>query len=137
MLVVAIIGLLAAIAIPKFSNLVIKAKEAAIKGKLGALRSAVTIYYSDNEGTYGNPSDLDSLLIPRYMDAIPAISIPTFSGHSLRNGSFIDPSQPDTADWHAPWGTPDLCAWHFFILNGNLRVNCTHTDSNGTTWSLW
>ncbi|HNC73617.1 MAG TPA: hypothetical protein PK362_01850 [Elusimicrobiota bacterium] len=33
MLVVAIIGLLAAIAIPKFANLVVKAKEASVRGK--------------------------------------------------------------------------------------------------------
>ena len=52
MLVVAIIGLLAAIAIPKFANLVVKAKEASIKGKLGTLRSAISIYYADNEGIY-------------------------------------------------------------------------------------
>ncbi|HNG46017.1 MAG TPA: prepilin-type N-terminal cleavage/methylation domain-containing protein, partial [Elusimicrobiota bacterium] len=52
MLVVAIIGLLAAIAIPKFANLVVKSREAAMKGQLGAIRSALSIYYSDNEGFY-------------------------------------------------------------------------------------
>ncbi|HND64395.1 MAG TPA: prepilin-type N-terminal cleavage/methylation domain-containing protein, partial [Elusimicrobiota bacterium] len=50
MLVVAIIGLLAAIAVPKFANLVIKAKEASTRGKLGTVRSALSIYYADNEG---------------------------------------------------------------------------------------
>ncbi len=52
MLVVAIIGLLAAIAIPKFGNLVIKAREASVKGALGTLRSAISIYYANNEGQY-------------------------------------------------------------------------------------
>jgi prepilin-type N-terminal cleavage/methylation domain-containing protein len=52
MLVVAILSLLAAIAIPKFGNMIIKAKEAAVKANLGALRGALTIYYSDNEGIY-------------------------------------------------------------------------------------
>ena len=37
MLVVAIIGLLAAIALPRFADLVIKAKEAAVKGKWGTV----------------------------------------------------------------------------------------------------
>ncbi|HND63455.1 MAG TPA: prepilin-type N-terminal cleavage/methylation domain-containing protein, partial [Elusimicrobiota bacterium] len=50
MLVVAIIGLLAAIAIPKFANLVVKAKEASVRGKIGSVRSAMSIYYADNEG---------------------------------------------------------------------------------------
>ena len=50
MIVVAIIGLLAAIALPKFANLVTKAREATIKGKLGSLRSALSLYYADTAG---------------------------------------------------------------------------------------
>ena len=52
MIVVAIIGILAAVAIPKFADLVSKSKEAAVKGTLGALRSAISIYYGDREGQY-------------------------------------------------------------------------------------
>jgi prepilin-type N-terminal cleavage/methylation domain-containing protein len=44
MLVVAIIGLLAAIALPKFADLVRKAREAALRGKTGAIRSAISNY---------------------------------------------------------------------------------------------
>jgi type II secretory pathway pseudopilin PulG len=51
MLVVAIIGILAAIAIPQFSNMTTKSKEGATKGNLGALRSALQIYFGDNEST--------------------------------------------------------------------------------------
>jgi len=52
MIVVAIIGILAAIAIPKFADLIKKSKEGATKGSLGELRSALTIYYGENEGIY-------------------------------------------------------------------------------------
>ena len=52
MIVVAIIGILAAIAIPKFADLIRKSQEGATKGSLGALRSALTIYYGDMEGVY-------------------------------------------------------------------------------------
>ncbi|HNG45518.1 MAG TPA: prepilin-type N-terminal cleavage/methylation domain-containing protein, partial [Elusimicrobiota bacterium] len=85
MLVVAIIGLLSAIALPKFANLVIKAKEAALKGKLGALRSAISIYYANNEGVW--PYDLNHFsgtitpLVPRYVDEVPSIQIPTVPSH--------------------------------------------------------
>ncbi|MBL8024635.1 MAG: prepilin-type N-terminal cleavage/methylation domain-containing protein [Elusimicrobia bacterium] len=41
MLVSVIIGLLSAIAIPKMADLIWKAKEASVKGKLGSLRSAL------------------------------------------------------------------------------------------------
>src|SRR5947209_14156639 len=56
MIVVAIIGILAAVAIPKFADLVTKSKEASVKGSLGSVRSALSIYYGDQEGVY--PSDL-------------------------------------------------------------------------------
>src|SRR6516162_6609630 len=55
MIVVAIIGILAAIAIPKFADLIRKSKEGATKGNLGAVRSALSIYYGDLEGNY--PTD--------------------------------------------------------------------------------
>ena len=50
MIVVAIIGILAAVAVPKFAEMIRKSKEGATKGSLSALRSALTIYLSDNEG---------------------------------------------------------------------------------------
>jgi len=50
MIVVAIIGILAAIAIPQFAQLVAKSQEGATKGNLGTLRSSLSIYYGDLEG---------------------------------------------------------------------------------------
>ena len=54
MIVVAIIGILAAIAIPKFAQMLEKSREGATKGNLGAIRSAVSIYYGDKEGVWPN-----------------------------------------------------------------------------------
>ena len=70
MIVVAIIGVLAAVAIPKFANLIRKANEAAAKGQLGAVRSALSIYYGDQEGTW--PYSLGEMT-PTYLQEIPAI----------------------------------------------------------------
>ena len=53
MIVVAIIGILAAIAIPKFAELIRKSNEGASKGNLGAIRSALSIYYGDEVGMWG------------------------------------------------------------------------------------
>ena len=50
MIVVAIIGVLASVAVPKFSNMISKSREGAVKGSLSALRSALEIYKTDNEG---------------------------------------------------------------------------------------
>src|SRR5687768_3813539 len=75
MIVVAIIGILAAIAIPKFADLIRKSNEGATKGNLGAIRSAMSIYYGDMEGIY--PNDPASLSINgKYLSSIPKAKTP-------------------------------------------------------------
>src|SRR6185312_10263035 len=76
MIVVAIIGILAAIAIPQFASLVGKSQEGATKGNLGTIRSALSIYYGDTEGFY--PVDnLSSLTVStKYLQAVPNANIP-------------------------------------------------------------
>jgi type II secretory pathway pseudopilin PulG len=135
MLVVAIIGLLAAIAIPKFANLVIKAKEAAIRGELGSLRSAVSIYYADNEGRYPfSFSTINAILIPKYMNQINSISIPTVPSHGA--GNAISNVPPGVTD--VPLLMPDgYIVYSYSPVSGQIVVNCTHTDSKGTTWTEW
>ncbi|HOP06737.1 MAG TPA: prepilin-type N-terminal cleavage/methylation domain-containing protein [candidate division Zixibacteria bacterium] len=45
-IIIVILGILAAVAIPKYQDLSTEAKEAAARSALGAMRSAVTIYYA-------------------------------------------------------------------------------------------
>ena len=69
----AIVVVLTSIAIPRFSDLLVKAEESATKGHLGTLRSALSIYYSDNQGTY--PSDINAL-VSKYLSSIPNANLP-------------------------------------------------------------
>jgi MSHA pilin protein MshA len=46
-MVIVIIGILAAVAIPRFVDLTTEARRAATQGALGALRSGISIYYAD------------------------------------------------------------------------------------------
>jgi prepilin-type N-terminal cleavage/methylation domain-containing protein len=52
MIAVGIISLLAIVAIPQFVDLIGKSKEATTKGNLAILRTAVSVYYADNEGMW-------------------------------------------------------------------------------------
>ncbi len=91
MIIVAIISILTVIALPKFGKMVQKAKEGRTKGSLGAFRSAVNIYYADNEGylplwnkieeiaapaggggiNFSNP--LWDFFVPQYINEIPCV----------------------------------------------------------------
>ena len=54
MIVVAIIGILAAIAIPNFLNFRMKAKTAEAKSNLGAIRSTEVAYFAENDAFIWN-----------------------------------------------------------------------------------
>src|SRR6187455_1346132 len=83
MIVVAIIGILAAIAIPKFADLVTKSKESAVKGSLGSVRSALSIYYSDTEGVFPSTGSLATALTAgsKYLKELPFIGVPKPGNH--------------------------------------------------------
>jgi len=58
-MVIVILGILAAVAIPTFFNLQTQAREASLKGAIGGLRSGISIWYAKeaaSTGTGGWPS---------------------------------------------------------------------------------
>ena len=148
MIVVAIIGILAAVAIPKFANLITKSKEAAVKGILVTVRSAITIYYSDTEGVY--PTTLHEALavnaayLPRTggVESLGKFNIPSNTtnggneGHShgiigsdgvTNAGGTTLPFDDDTALLYASTGT----------YVGEAFINCTHNDTRGNVWTSY
>jgi prepilin-type N-terminal cleavage/methylation domain-containing protein len=131
MIVVAIIGILAAIAIPKFADLITKSKESAAKGVLGTVRGAVTIYYSDTEGVYPLGDSLASLATSgKYLDSVPLITIPRQStSGSATPGHGALASSAVTSN--------DLGGYVYATTSGYVAVNCTHVDTKGSSWCTW
>ena len=126
MIVVAIIGILAAIAIPKFADLVTKSKESAVKGSLGSVRSAVSIYYSDTEGIFPSTGNLATALTTgsKYLKELPFIGVPKPGNHTNTNAEAT--VLGDTGGWLYPNQS-----------EGHVAVNCTHTDSKGSVWTAY
>lgn len=60
----------------RYEKLLIKTKVGSALGSLSYLRSALTIYYADTEGTF--PPDLQTL-VPKQADSIPALDLPGYS----------------------------------------------------------
>ncbi len=52
-MIIVILGILAAVAIPKYQDLSSEAKEASARSSLGALRSGITIFYANQAVTTG------------------------------------------------------------------------------------
>ncbi len=129
MIVVAIIGILAAIAIPKFAELIRKSNEGATKGNLGAIRSALSIYYGDMEGNY--PDVMAALTIGgKYISAIPYTNLDPY--HQPDNSESNGATLPVAAagNWWYNNATTDTNV-------GMVRISCTHTDTRGTIWSSY
>ena len=128
MIVVAIIGILAAIAIPKFAELIRKSSEGASKGNLGALRSAMSIYYGDLEGTY--PANVSALTIGgKYLSVIPNAKAPNYHADGSAIVLLTVSANPtDVGSWYYNDQTTNANV-------GNVLVNCTHTDTKGTVWT--
>ena len=135
MIVVAIIGVLAAVALPKFAQLIEKSREAATKGNLGALRSAVFIYYGDHEGV--QPETLDTSAnysFSNYMEEI----LPVKATHSGVGAGTVESPSGDVV-WHTSDEsiTGTGTGWRYHSLTGHLFVNSSAVDSKGNPYSTY
>jgi len=143
MIVVSIIGILAAVAIPKFADLLRKSKEGALRGTLGSVRSALSIYYADNEGRFpSGPTGFNTTYLQdsmtdggKYMSKWPTIevtpyhaaintvdSIPTddpYATDSTGEGEWVYVSNQTDGNW------------------GTILIECYHTDTKGTLWTTY
>ncbi len=134
MIVVAIIGILAAIAIPKFAQMLEKSREGATKGTLGSLKSAASIYYGDQQGIW--PSTLNALSsysFSKYMDNISAVKVTGafVPGCTSPVGNLVTM----TTQGAAP--TASSTGWLYDSTNGSVYVNSTVHDSKNIPYSFY
>lgn len=130
MVVIAIIGILGAVAAARFGGVMERGKEGATRGGLTSLRSALQIYYGDNQDF---PSDdLTSLTASgKYISDLPIVKLPGTGHPDNRHVSVGDSpaaAVTDTGGWAY---VNDPVSPSF----GSLLVNCTHADRKGAVWS--
>jgi prepilin-type N-terminal cleavage/methylation domain-containing protein len=134
MIVVAIIGILAAIAIPRFAQMLEKSREGATKGNLGSIKSAASIYYGDMEGIW--PTTLNAFSIyafSRYLDNLSPVKV---------TGSFVplatSPTSPRvTMTLMSSVPTGSSTGWMYDSSIGNVYVNSTVKDSKSIPYSFY
>ncbi len=135
MIVVAIIGILAAIALPRFADMMEKSREGATKGNLRNLKSAGSIYYAEAEGIW--PQTLNtssSYRFSMYMDAIPIVRVTGKFDNSLS----ILPSG-GAVSMGATGVVPDTqsSGWMYDSTLGRFFVNSTLMDSKKIPYSYY
>ncbi|MEW6096101.1 MAG: type II secretion system protein [bacterium] len=144
MIVVGIIGVLAAICVVKFVQLIDKAREAATKANLGAIRVAVSIYFADNKGVW--PRELNTAgwtnsdehfpaFIPTYIQKIPRATLqkPNPHPHTKECEENIVYVPTEMYGRITEDQITDLGGWIYSSNGGDVRVNCNHRDSTAFT----
>lgn len=145
MIVVAIIGILAAVAIPKFADLVTKSKEAGLKGNLGSVRSAMSIYYGDTEGINPSNGNLYTSLTngSKYLPTsggfgnftIPSVSSMGNPGHE---GGLVNAESKIKYTGSASVGdTATTTPIGYDSTIGSIWIDCTDRDTKGTRWTAY
>ncbi len=125
LVVVVIIGILSSIAVVKYADLLRKSNEGNVYGNLGAMRSAISIYYADLDGQF--PSSVGVLTVSaKYIKAFPEIRVPNY--HAKTGAIAETTTRGDTNGW----GYNNVPSNSNF---GAVWVDCTHTDSKGSIWT--
>jgi prepilin-type N-terminal cleavage/methylation domain-containing protein len=134
MIVVAIIGILAAIAIPRFAQMLEKSREGATKGNLGSLKSAASIYYGDVQGVW--PTTLNSksaYSFSKYLDNIYPVKVTGafVAGVSSPTGSSVTVVSQSVAP------STESSGWMYDSTGGAIYVNSTVKDSKQIPYSYY
>src|SRR5258708_36454114 len=133
MIVVAIIGILAAIAIPRFAQMLEKSREGSTKGNLGAIKSAASIYYGDTQGTW--PTTLASFSaysFSKYLDNVTSVKVTGafVAAASSPAGSLVTMTNGSSVPIASSTG------WMYDSNFGNVYVNSTVKDSKAIPYSF-
>lgn len=101
-MVIIILGILAAVAIPKYADLQSQAEVSAERGVVGGVRAGISIYYANQCATAScaYPASLDGLTAPQACDA----SNPCFTTVLSQGGIISDWTKATAASYTGPTG---------------------------------
>jgi len=123
--VIAIIGILAGMALPRLTHAPKRAQEAVLKTNLRAMRDAINQFYAD-EGHY--PPTLDALVEEEYLRAIPWDPIARSSDTWVVEYEEPDPDFEAAETDQAEGGEPGIID----VFSGTEEVS-----DDGTPYSEW
>ncbi|MFL6196308.1 MAG: type II secretion system protein [Thermoanaerobaculia bacterium] len=123
--VIAIIGILATIAMPALKNVPIRAKESVLKNNLRTMRDVIDQHYGD-KGRY--PTSLEALVEEGYLRKIPVDPMTKSSDTWVPVYEEVDPDKTD-----APEGDGDLAKPGIVDVHSGMPGN----SLDGTPYKDW
>lgn len=117
MIVISIIGILAAIAVPNYQVGIIKAREAVLRENLWSMRRTIDQFYAD-QGEY--PDSLQDLVDKKYLPMIPR-----------------DPFTRSTETWVIVAPPPPTEGTEVKGAVGDVKSGSNLTGTDGTPYSEW
>lgn len=123
-IIIVVLGILAAVAIPKYQDITAQAKEASCRASLGALRSGVTIWYANKAVTTGTAT-WPSLVAVQTVDSVMAQSLP-------RNPYQLTTNAPDSIVTGVTKGTivGTRGGWAYKASTGEVWPNTNSAGEN-------
>ena len=149
MIVVAVLGILAAVAVPKYANMTRKSQEGATRGGLASLRSALTIYVSDNEGlpplSLGSPGGAPAsqlyvdVMVPKYNFEIPSTQLRIYyDDNNVIYVKAVEGNFDGNKSSHTPTGGTDIGGWAYTSsTEGAIWASCSRTDTSNRDITTW
>jgi hypothetical protein len=126
---VAILLVLGAAAVFRFSQLVEKTREGTTIGRLNDLRQAILLYYQDHNGVF--PRELSAASpFGRYLGQIPSVE----SLHP-RGGGASPEGRQVTYGTGVPEGFGQ--GWYYNYESGQIYVNSVGRDSRGHSYTTY
>ena len=107
--VIAIIGILATIAMPALKNVPVRAREAVLKTNLRTLRDVIDQHYGD-KGKY--PTSLDALVTEGYLRRLPTDPITKSNETWVPVYEELDPDKPAAESETSDDGKPGIIDVH-------------------------
>ena len=134
MIVVAVIGILAAIALPRFGQMLEKSREGQTKGNLNSIHSAVSIYYGDQRGIW--PTTLctySNYQFSQYLDNVNPVKVT-----GLFVGGASSPAGVNvTSTVQSAVPVASSTGWLYDSNSGEVYVNSTVKDSKSLPYSFY
>jgi prepilin-type N-terminal cleavage/methylation domain-containing protein len=136
-IVIAILGILAAYAVPKYQGLVEQARSAEARAQLGTVRSALGIYYAKNHGQY--PATLDGTIFAE--GVVPTVEV-TMSDSSVKSSNNVATSgTSDGKISQSDVTASNVGGWIYEVTADktqcDVRINSTGSDTSVSPAIPW